>query len=279
MKKSIILLLFLAVCRCSFSQSAEIGIILGISSYKGDLNGSLFNPGSFHPAIGVLYRHCYNNHWSYKLGINYGHVSGDDAQSNDPFQQYRNLSFRSSILEAEGRFEFNFFPFQTANRQTPSSPFLFAGLGFFKFNPQADLRGNTFDLQPLGTEGQGTAAYPDRNRYKRVQVSYLFGGGYKFRLSNRFGITIEAGARKTSTDYLDDVSKTYAKKEALLAAHGPESVLLSDRTIDQLNDNNNDRQRGDAAHKDWYMIAGVSLNFTLSKRYNDTCKPFKRQLH
>src|SRR6185436_16762832 len=227
MKKSIVFLLFILFSESSFSQSSEIGIMLGVSSYKGDLNGSLFNPNSFHPAVGVLYRHCYNNHWSLKFGINYGTVSGDDSQSDDPFQQYRNLSFISSILELEGQYEFNFFPFQTANRTTPGTPFLFLGLAVFKFNPKAELDGTDYSLQPLGTEGQGTPGYPDRKKYKRVQVSFPFGGGYKFRLSNRFGVTIEAGARKSTTDYLDDVSKTYAKKDVLLAAHGPEAVRLS----------------------------------------------------
>ena len=200
MKKSLILLIFIAVSKCSFSQSSEIGVMLGISSYKGDLNGSLFNPGFFHPAIGVLYRHSYNNHWSVKLGINYGKVSAEDAKSNDAFQLYRNLSFKSSILEAHGQFEFNFFPFQTANRATPGSPYIFAGLALFKFNPKADLGNNEFELQPLGTEGQGTVAYPARKKYTRLQISIPFGGGYKFRLSNRFGLAIEVGARRTYTD-------------------------------------------------------------------------------
>ncbi len=279
MKKPIILIIFLAFSRFTFSQSSEVGIIIGISSYKGDLNGSLFNPDVFHLAIGGLYRHCYNNHWSLKLGLNYGTISADDAESTDPFQLYRNLSFTSSLLEAEGRFEFNFFPFQTANRLTPGSPFIFAGLAVFRFNPTALLNGNEYELQPLGTEGQGTSAYPSRDKYHRINISLPFGGGYKLRLNDRFGMVIEVGARKAYSDYIDDVSTTYPKKNVLLATHGPTAVLLSDRTIDQLNDNNNDRQRGDAAHKDYYMFAGVALNFTLSKRYNDTCKPFKRQIH
>jgi hypothetical protein len=279
MKKLIILVLLLIHSRLSFSQSKEIGLMLGFSSYKGDLCGSLFNPDFFHPAIGVFYRHCYNNHWALKLGLNYGTISADDASSNDPFQLYRNLSFSSHIWDLDGRFEFNFLPFQTANRATPHTPFIFAGIAIFKFNPKADLNGSEFELQPLGTEGQGTSAYPDRGKYHRTQFALTFGGGYKFRLNDRFGVTVEAGARRTYTDYLDDVSTTYAKKEVLLSNYGPNSVLLSDRTIDQATDNNNDRQRGDAAHPDYYMFAGVSLNWTLSKKYNDTCKPFKRKMH
>jgi hypothetical protein len=278
MKKIIILFLLVTACESSFSQSSEVGIMLGISSYKGDLSSSLFNLKFFNLAVGGHYRHCYNNNWSLKLGINYGTISANDAASSDPYQLYRNLSFKSHVLEAEGQFEFNFFPFQTANPATAGTPYIFAGLAVYKFNPKALLGDTWYDLQPLGTEGQGTGAY-NRGKYKRIAVSLPFGGGFKFRLNYRFGIGIEAGARRTFTDYLDDVSTTYPEKNILLAANGPLAVTLSDRSIDQLNDNNNDRQRGDAAHKDWYMFAGVSLNYTLSRRYNDACKPFKRKLH
>ncbi|MFI5218441.1 MAG: DUF6089 family protein [Bacteroidia bacterium] len=259
----------------SFAQSSEASIMLGISSYKGDISNSLFNTRFFHPAIGVDFRRCINNNWSYRLGIAYGSISGDDAKSDDAWQLYRNLSFKSNVLEAHWIFDFNFFPYQTANPSTFASPFVFAGLAVYKFNPKAPMGDDWIELQPLGTEGQGTTTYPDRSKYNRVQVSLPFGGGFKFKIGKRFGVSIEAGARRTFTDHLDDVSTTYAKKDVLLSNYGPTSVILSDRTVDQVNDNNNDRQRGDAAHKDWYMFAGVSLNFTLSKKYADSCRPFK----
>jgi hypothetical protein len=279
MKKYFFIVIIIIVTGIStaVAQSSEVGIMLGISSYKGDMSGSLFNTKFFHPAIGAHYRRSMNNHWSYRLGIVYGSISADDARSNDPFQLYRNLSFKSKVLEAHWIFEFNFFPYQTANPATNATPFIFAGIAVYRFNPKAPLGNDWIELQPLGTEGQGTSAYPARSKYGRTQISLPFGGGYKFKLSRRFGVSVEAGARRTFTDHLDDVSTTYGRKDVLFANYGPTSVLLSDRTIDQLNENNNDRQRGDAAHKDWYMFAGVSLNWTLSKRYADSCRPFKRK--
>lgn len=279
MKKIIILLLLSVFSNTTFSQSSEIGVMLGVSSYKGDISPSLFKPEFFNLAVGAHFRHCYNNHWSLKLGINYGTIAAVDAASKDAFQAYRNLSFKSKVLELEGQFEFNFFPFQTANPSTPMSPYLFIGFAAYRFNPKALLGDTWYDLQPLGTEGQGTTAYPERKKYNRVQFSIPFGGGFKFRLSDRFGLGIEVGARRTFTDYLDDLSTTYAKKDVLASSYGALSVALSDRSPDQLTENNNDRQRGDAAHKDLYMFTGVSLNYTLSKRYNDTCRSFKRKLH
>lgn len=261
------------------AQSAEIGVTAGLSSYKGDLNRSLFNPKMFQPAVGIIFRKCINNHWAYKVNFSAGSISAADNKTNDDFQQKRNLDFRTHIIELSYHFEFNFFDFQTANPETPFSPYIFIGLALFHFNPRTTIDGRVVDLQPLATEGQGSAAYPKRKPYKRLNVAIPLGGGFKFRLSNRFGLNIEAGARRTYTDYLDDVSTTYADKDVLRATKGETSALLSDRSENQLNNLNKDRQRGNASDKDWYMFAGITLNFTLSKNYNDICRPFKVKLH
>jgi len=273
------LILILTIPFAGLAQSGEIGLTLGISSYKGDLNKSLFNPDVFRPAVGFSYRKCFNNHWAYKLSFNAGSISADDAASNDDFQKQRNLNFRSHVFELASQFEFNFFSFQTANPETPMSPYIFIGLAFFHFNPKTTIDGRDVELQPLATEGQGTGAYPKRKPYKRLNVSIPMGGGVKFRLSRRFGVSVEVGARRSYTDYLDDVSTTYADKNVLRAANGDISARVSDRSINQNNNFNMDRQRGNASDKDWYMFSGITFNYTLRKDYNDICKPFKMQLH
>lgn len=249
---------------------------MGVSSYKGDIIHSVFDPSGFHPAGGIYWRRSVSNHWSYRLGVHYGTIGGDDAQSDDPFQLYRNLNFRSRILEGSLIFEFNFFEYQTANPVSTWSPYILGGIGFYKFNPKASLGDDWVELQPLGTEGQGLAGY-ERKKYKRFQMSIPFGGGLKIKLAQRIGIAFEAGVRRTFTDYLDDISTTYPRKDLLLTQNGPLAVILSDRSVDQLTDHNDDRQRGDAAHNDWYMFAGIHLSFTLSKKYTDSCKPFREK--
>lgn len=272
------LILFLPLCSRLNAQSSEVGIFLGTASYKGELNPSLFNPQFIKPAVGVLYRKNLNNHWAHRLGFTFGVIQGDDSKSSDDYQKRRNLSFRSPINDLHYYIEFNFFPYQIANPNSRFTPFLFTGINAFIFNPQAELNGKWVNLQPLGTEGQGTEAYPDREKYKRFQVGIPFGGGVKFKISRRFGMTIEAGARRIYTDYLDDVSTTYADKDVLLAANGETSVVLSDRSLDGQALDNTDRQRGNASDRDWYMFTGITINYTLTKRYNDNCSPFKGKL-
>ena len=84
----------------------------------------------------------------------------------------------------------------------------------------------------------------------------------------------EVAARRAYNDYLDDVSRTYASQDAIAASNGHNAALLSDRTIDQPSQTNTDRQRGNRNDKDWYYFACMQINFVLSKKYYDNCRPF-----
>ncbi|HNT79712.1 MAG TPA: DUF6089 family protein [Bacteroidia bacterium] len=272
-------LLFILFTNLVYSQSSEIGLGLGVSGYKGDLNKSLYKPKNLNLAGAILFRHSFNSHWSYRLNFNIGTIEADDADSNDDFANSRNLSFKSNITELHLGLEFNFFPFQTAKLVSSSwTPFLFAGIAGYRFNPKAEYNGDWYELQPLNTEGQGLEQYNDRKPYKRLQMSIPFGGGFKFRLGHRWGLVLESGARRTFTDYLDDVSTTYVDPALLLSANGALSAILSDRSDIVDKTLNINRQRGNASDKDWYMFTHVTLSFTLSKKYNDNCLPFGTKL-
>jgi hypothetical protein len=76
-----------------------------------------------------------------------------------------------------------------------------------------------------------------------------------------FGMGLEWGMRRTFTDYLDDVSKTYADVVAVSAENGPDAGALSDRSVDP--GTNTDRQRGNSKTNDWFSFAGLSLTFNI----------------
>ena len=261
-----------------FSQSREIGFMLGAMHYKGDLNPKMYSTKFLQPGIGIVYRRSYSNHWAFKVGLNYGHIEADDAEAEDNFSRNRNLSFRSQIIEFTSQFEFNFLPYQTANPNTRGTPFMFGGLTIFNFNPKALYNGDWVTLQKIGTEGQGTSQYSTRDPYKRTSVALTFGGGVKLKIGRRFGFTLESGVRRAYTDYLDDVSKTYADPSAIRKEYGKVAAQLSDRSIEKAPGGNIGRQRGDESHKDWYAFTGVQLTYTLSKKYIDACRPFRIKL-
>ncbi len=88
---------------------------------------------------------------------------------------------------------------------------------------------NRVYLKPLSTEGEGLPGYPDRKPYSLTQLAIPFGGGVKFAITNDWHIGLEVGLRKLFTDYLDDVSSTYADPNDLLTAKGQLAVDLSYR--------------------------------------------------
>lgn len=83
--------------------------MLGGSTYKGELSEHTFNTDFVHPAFGAFYRHNWDRRWSWKIELNYGKISGDDAYGSTAYQRDRNLSFESTILELSPQVEFNFY--------------------------------------------------------------------------------------------------------------------------------------------------------------------------
>ncbi len=274
-KKSILVFISLfCLAMNSTAQYSEVGIMVGASNYKGELSPHLFNTDFNHFAIGGFYRHNWNRHWSYKLEFNYGKISGDDAKSSDAFERNRNLSFFSDILEVSPLLEFNFFPYETNNSEYPFTPYLFTGISIFHFNPKAELDGNIYELSKIGTEGQ---AEP----YPLITFALPIGGGIKFSMGN-VGVGIEVGARRTYTDYLDDVSTVYPDLLKLLAAKGPVAVALSDRSLFHSDSTvtfpkYSGKQRGNSKDNDWYVFAGVTIFVRLNGPAGDNCSPFRRR--
>jgi hypothetical protein len=260
------------------AQYNELGIMVGGMNYKGELSRHLFNTNFIHPGFGLFYRHNWDRRWSYKVEMNFGKISGDDAFAKTPFELDRNLSFRSAIFEIGPQVEFNFLPYETGNSQFPFTPYLTSGFMIFKFNPKADLGDESYELQPLGTEGQGTNG---EKKYKRTQLALVIGGGLKLTVG-RLGIGLEVGARRTYSDYLDDVSTVYPDMAALQASSGTPAVLLSDRSFSRLDTTSmitdpHFKQRGNAHDKDWYMFTGITLYWRMSSLWRDMCKPFRER--
>ena len=246
---------------------SELGLSLGGMNYLGDLNDqSMF--GRVNVAGGLQARYCFDSRWSMSLGGVYGHIEG----GNPDVVARRNLSFRSPVLEGSLRAEFNFYPYGlVVSSQRRSTPYIFCGIGLFKFNPQAMVmvpatgEVQWYDLQPLGTEGQGTAAYPERSKYQLIEVSMPFGIGYRWRISPGVHLTAEYGWRKTWSDYLDDVSTTYVGAELLgSTAGGSMAATLADRSGEVVPGYVNavGVKRGDDALCDWYSYFSVAVTFS-----------------
>ncbi len=244
------------------SQSNELILLGGISFYIGDLNQTGYLKYQ-DPAGGIGFRHNFNKRFSFRAAGLLANVHAGDADSDDPVQRERNLSFKSIIIEGSAQMEFNFLPFKLGTDYF-FCPYIFLGLGGFHFNPKAELNGVWYNLQPLSTEGEGTAFNPGSSRYPLNSICIPFGFGFKWALNKYIGIGIESGMRKTFTDYLDDVSGVYPDPADLNSAA---AIALSDRSLNKdpkVSDVG--RQRGIATTTDWYNFTGIVISIQLPKR-------------
>jgi len=239
-----------------FAQHFELGANLGVSYYEGDLTvstiGGRLDQVNF--GGGGFVRYNINNFVAARASVNYGSLSGEDGGDRES----RNLNFSSNILEFALTGEFNILGFQPYNLERVFSPFIFAGVAVFKYNPTTIYEGQTVDLQPIGTEGQGLAAFPDRKRYNLTQFAIPLGGGLKYAFNDAWNVGLEGGIRVTFTDYIDDVSLTYPGRELLLENGGEIAADLSDPSLDGVEAG---RVRGNAEVNDYYFFAGITISY------------------
>lgn len=264
------LLLFTSVLLFSFagkSQYAELGVLGGTSYYLGELNHQHFRP--IKPAGGIIFKSNLGKRLSFRMHAFYGNIEGADANSNDNWEQQRNLSFKSHIFELAGGFEINYFDYMMGRvvkdrRGEYYTPYLFIGLSYYNFNPKAEFNGEIYELQPLGTEGQGTSAN-NKKQYKLNQISIPLAIGVKFNVSKWMSVGFEYGIRRTFTDYLDDVSDLYVDPELLRTENGSLSASLADRSTANYSNQSfpGGQQRGNPNNKDWYSFSGITLMFNL----------------
>lgn len=249
------------------AQQHEIGFFGGGSHSFGDINNTRESLQFAEPAFGFFYRHNFNNRSALHLGAAFGSTYGEDAISEDFFQQARNLHYRTDLWAVSARWELNFFPLSRTKKDEWFTPFVFAGLSLYHFNPQALYDGEWINLQPLGTEGQNFEELSGIDPYYRYQVSLPLGGGFKMAISKNFTVGAEIAWHKLFTDYLDDVSSTYIDPAILsLQENGNLAVALADRSI-ELADiqpiGEGGRQRGDAYHNDAFVFAGLFLSYSI----------------
>ncbi len=204
----------------------NVNVFGGFANYIGDLQSKAYTTQQSNGAFGAGLQYDLNGHFSILGNGSFGRISAADGYSNQADLRARNLNFESNIYEGNLLLEYNLLDLRTHK----ITPYAFAGVALFHFNPYTyDTAGRKIYLHGLSTEGEGLAAYPGKKEYSLYQISIPFGGGIKFRISDRVVLAYEIGMRKTFTDYLDDVSGTYISQAALLAAKGPTAVELAYR--------------------------------------------------
>lgn len=266
-------LLFVAVLVTPFreikSQNSEIGACVGTMFYLGDLNQTkLFKLNlkdktlnQLHIAGGFMYRYNISPRFAFKADFLFGKVSSSDVGTD---MANRNFNFFSPITEFSAEIELNFFELYNTTGKNRFSPYIFAGITLFSFNPQTSYNDEIYELHSLGTEGQGLEGGP--KPYSLTSAAIPFGMGIKATIGRYFAIGAEWGMRWTFTDYLDDVGGRYYDNDALRANYGNLVADLADRSPEILDVEGNPlprhvegHARGNETTNDAYSFACITL--------------------
>jgi hypothetical protein len=248
---------------------------LGTSTYYGDLaNTNAYIKAN--PNVNAALQYFLTNRIGARVELNWFTLAGDDKDANGGGRVERNLSFQSSNFELSAVGMINLFTHGDRFYRRPGiNIYGFAGIGLLYFNPKAtDQLGNSVSLQPLKTEGVA---------YSLVAPVIPFGLGIRFKVNPMFNLSIEAGFRKTFTDYLDDVSTTYPGASSFNG--DAQAIYFSDRRVDPALNGTAGGVRGNSNSLDSYLLLNAKVEYYLPwafgggdrKKYSKKRGSFKRK--
>ncbi len=267
----------------------ELGGSAGVMNCLTDLGGRKgvgkkfikdLNMGNTRFAGSLYFNAMFKNTFALRIEGTFGQVKAYDSilkkdRASAQGRYERNLSFRSNVTEIMAALEIHplaIFRKYDENDDMPRySPYLLAGIGYYAFNPQAKLLNKWVDLQPLSTEGQGFIEYPGKKPYQLHQVCIPLGLGVKYELSPLINLRAEYVYRILSTDYLDDVSTTYADPNLFANYFSgtklTNALLLNDRQyeLDPLHITGAGDGRGNPKNNDAYFTFNIKIGLVLGR--------------
>ncbi|GAB3975249.1 hypothetical protein GCM10028806_32480 [Spirosoma terrae] len=173
----------------------EVGGGLGGMLYKGDVSTHL-NPRFYRPAGSLFFRYNATRSFSMRAGAAIGSFQAEDRFSNDPLQQARDFSFRSTTSELTVDLEYNFLNYKATPKAKNWTPYVFAGIGLFN--------------------------YTNHVVKSRGQLNFPLGVGFKYEIKRPWSVGVEFGTRFTTNDYLDGLGeRTFGVTTNKLAQGNP----------------------------------------------------------
>ncbi len=274
----------------------EYTVGAGVCAFMGDLGGQDgpskpflydFEPTQMRYSLSGGARYYLREYHAFKGTFSYARVRGSDATTNYPNRHYRNLNFKSPILELSGHYELYLLKPKILHLAGARSTQIFngnrlgayvsAGAGVFYFNPKAELNGEWYALKPLGTEGQGLPNGP--KPYKRLNITFPLGGGVTYLLNWNYTIGVDVSYRWTTTDYIDDASGYYYDNDIIAQNNGKLAAILANPSV-LLDDVPNpdwytkNQPRGGSNSNDTYLFAQVTLSHSFAPSISN--KPYKQ---
>ncbi len=250
-----------------YAQSVDFMFGVSSSHFLGDLGGKPFLGTNDFQDLDILstryavttgLRFNFNKYFAIRTNLWYARVSANDKYTSNRERRGRNLNFYSNIFEGDVTAEINLYN----SRNKKGMWYLFGGVGYFTFNPKTRLNGNVYELRDYGTEGQFAVA--GKEPYKLSALCFPYGIGYKWAVGRGQYLSMELNLRKSTTDYIDDVSTNYVDQNLLIAAKGPDAAALADRNISDIPGFSSPGAiRGDPKDNDTFFFVCFAYNITL----------------
>lgn len=156
----------------------DLGAGIGVSGYLGDANESnMYKHPGF--AGNISFRYLANTRWSIRGILSVMTLSGDTADWDNVLPDNQNYSFKSTVFDLGGRFEFNFFLYgigESYKKLRRCTPYLSLGVGV-------------------------TLASCDGNSFIAPNIPMAF--GVKYKLSKRLNLGAEFCMTKVFGDKVD----------------------------------------------------------------------------
>ncbi|MDX1461793.1 MAG: DUF6089 family protein [Marinirhabdus sp.] len=207
------------------AQTYEVGGFVGGANYIGDIGKTNYiSPSDL--VVGGVFKWNRSERHSFRASVLVAGLSGDDMDSNEERRQQRGYSFKNTITEMSLGLEYTFWEFNMYRGQPVSTPYLYTGITYFRYNALYKRPGSDIIIE---YDKAGTLAIP-------MTV------GYKTTLGTKLVLGFEVGARYTFTDNLD--------------GSNPVGELEDDVSL----------KFGNTNSDDWYVFTGATLTFTFGRK-------------
>lgn len=260
MKTLLLISLFLFLFNAN-AQKVDIGFMAAGTHYYGDVVNEV-EPSTIRAAYGGFIRYRLSNFTALKAFGMMGKVSGDDKLSSSQWQQNRNWSFETLLMEGSLQLEINLLEDRNTARKliNPLVPYLFMGVGAFYFKPQSEIgQGNRMQsTAPLMLSGV---------KYQQIAIAFPMGIGFRYYLNRKFLLGGEFGLRYTTTSYIDDIGSSDKYVSPETTPFPKAAAYYTNRSIAEKTpgDYRGKMGLGSINVNDIYAVFGVSLAYNINK--------------
>jgi len=186
MKKYLILFIFTCSTSILLSQTHEVGVFLGGTSYTGEIGSKTYiKPNNI--GAGLIYKYNLNPRIALRGTYTRIAVSGNNSNLDNDFTVTQSLSFNNTIRELAVGIEFNYFEYNTRKPQSFYTPYIL-------------LEISNFYYKTIKTQSATNTTFKNSSSF-----AIPVGLGFKGHLSKHLAYAFESAIRFT---FIDDIDAT-----------------------------------------------------------------------